>query len=276
MIAALKQKAEEFRAMHRAGKPLVLLNAWDSASARIFEAAGAVAVATTSAGIAFSHGYRDGQKISRDEMLAQVASIVAAVKVPVTADVEGGYGQRPEDAAATARGVIAAGAVGLNLEDGEDDPKQPIADLKRQLEKIAAVREAARASGVPLVLNARTDVFLKQVGEPEQRFAMAQERLAAYRDAGADCVFAPGVREPETIAKLVHELSCPLNILVGPDSPSIPELARMGVARVSVGSSAMRATLGLLQRVAAEVLGAGTYRALENAPSFADVNRMMG
>jgi 2-methylisocitrate lyase-like PEP mutase family enzyme len=271
-----KQKAQAlaFRAMHHGPKVLLLPNIWDVASARIVEEAGFGALATTSAGIAFTLGYPDGQKISREEMLARVARIVRAVKVPVTADVEAGYGSRPEDAAETARGVIESGAVGMNLEDGTDRPGQ-LAELSLQLEKIRAVREVALKSGVLLVLNARTDVYLEQIGAPETRYGETVRRLLAYRDAGADCVFAPGLRDPETISRLVRDVQCPLNILAGPGFPSVPELERLGVARVSLGSAPMRATLGLVRRMAEELKSTGTYGSLEGAPAHADVNRML-
>jgi 2-methylisocitrate lyase-like PEP mutase family enzyme len=268
-------KAEAFRAMHRGPNILILPNAWDVASARIFEEAGIAAIATTSAGIAFTLGYPDGQKISRDEMLSCVSRIATKVKIPVTADVEAGYGDRPEDAALTARGVIEAGAVGLNLEDGTDDPQNPLTDLSLQLEKISAVRDTAQSLGVPLVLNARTDVHLLQVGEPKNRYTEAFKRLAAFRVGGADCLFVPGLRDLPTITQLVRELHHPVNILAGPGSPSIPELQKIGVARVSLGSSAMRATLGLAQKIAQELQTTGSYSSLEGAPSHAEVNRML-
>ena len=267
-----KAKANAFRALHRGPEPLVLANVWDVASARILEEAGFPALATTSAGVAFSLGYPDGQKITRDEMLARVGRIARAVKVPVTADVEAGYGNRPEDAAETAREVIAAGAIGMNLEDGAGPHK--LADLSLQLERIKAVREAALKTGVLLVLNARTDVYLDQVGEPATRYDETVKRLAAYRDAGADCVFAPGLRDSETISRLAKDVKCPLNILAGPGFPSVPDLKKLGVARVSLGSTPMRATLGLLQRMAAELKSTGTYATLDGAPAHADLNRM--
>jgi 2-methylisocitrate lyase-like PEP mutase family enzyme len=268
-------KANAFRILHRGSKILVLPNAWDVASARVFEQAGAAAIATTSAGIAFTLGYPDGQKISRKEMLAAVARIAAKVKLPVTADVEAGYGDRPEDAAETARAVIEAGAVGLNLEDGTDDRGRPLVELSLQLEKISAILEVAKHSGVPLVLNARTDVYLLEAGKPENRFDEAQVRLSAFRDAGADCLFVPGLRDLSTIAKLVNELRYPVNILAGTGSPSIPELQQVGVARVSLGSSPVRATLGLARKIAEEVLTGGTYNALEGAPSHAEINELL-
>jgi 2-methylisocitrate lyase-like PEP mutase family enzyme len=266
-------KANLFRDLHRGPKILVLPNAWDVASARILENAGVAAIATTSAGVAFTLGYPDGQKISRGEMLSVVARIAAKVKIPVTADVEAGYGNRPEDAALTARALIEAGAVGLNLEDRTDDRR--LVDLSLQLEKIAAVRETSRMMGVPLVLNARTDVYLLELGKAESRFAETLNRLIAFREAGADSLFAPGIRDLEVISRLVRELQNPLNILCGPGSPSIPELQRIGVARVSLGSSTMRATLGLVQRMAQELQTTGTYNALEGAPSHAEVNNLL-
>jgi 2-methylisocitrate lyase-like PEP mutase family enzyme len=271
-----KKKTEAFRAMHRAPDVLVLPNAWDVISARIFEEAGFPAIATTSAGIAFTLGYPDGQKISRDEMLAAVSRIAAAVEVPVTADVESGYGDRPEDAAQTALAVIAAGAAGMNLEDAAYHEERALVDLPLQLEKIGAVKETAHTSGVPIVLNARTDVYLLEIGKPESRYEVALKRLSAFRDAGAECLFVPGLRDAETIRRIVSEVRHPVNILAGPGSPSIPELQSLGVARVSLGSSPFRATLGLLRRMAQELRTTGTYRTLEDAPSHADVNRLLG
>ena len=268
-----KRKAQGFRDMHRGGRILVLPNAWDAASARVFELAEFGAIATTSAGIAFSLGYPDGQRISRDEMLAVVRRIASAVKVPVTADVEAGYGDRPEDAALTAREVADAGAVGMNLEDATGDPASPLFDLALQVERVKAVQEAMHGG---IVLNARTDVYLLQLETPEKRYDAALRRLAAYRDAGADCVFVPGLQDRETMGRLVKDLRCPVNILVGPGSPPIPELQKIGVARVTVGSSAMRATLGLVRRMAEELKNSGTYEAFAGAISYADVNRMMG
>ncbi len=274
-IPELKTKAEKFRAMHTGSEVLLLPNAWDVASARIIEDAGFPAIATTSAGVAFSLGYPDGQKISRDEMLAAVARITRAVAVPVTSDVESGYGPRPEDAARTARAVIEAGAIGMNLEDAPGDFAAPLLDLPLQLEKIRAVREAASSSHVPLVLNARTDVYLLQVGDPATRYDETLRRLRAYRDAGADCVFAPGLRDAPTIGRLVSDLRCPVNILAGPGSPSVPELRKLGVARVSLGSGPMRATLGTLRRIANEVKTRGTYQLLADAPTHSEMNKLL-
>jgi 2-methylisocitrate lyase-like PEP mutase family enzyme len=270
-----RTKAEVFRALHGGPRTLLLPNVWDVASARVIQQAGLPALATTSAGVAFSVGYPDGEKIQRAEMLKMVARIASAVTVPVTADVEAGYGPKPEDAALTAEGVIEAGAVGMNLEDGTENPDHPLADLSLQLEKIAAVRETAKRFGVPLVLNARTDVYLLSVGAAESRYDETVRRLSAFRGAGADCVFAPGVKDAATIARLVSDLRCPLNILAGPGSLSVGELEQLGVARVSLGSGPMRATLGLIRRMAEELKSTGTYKSIEDAPSHAQVNRLM-
>jgi len=270
-----QHKAASFLAMHSAETPLLLPNAWDAASARIVEQSGFPAIATTSAGIAFTLGYPDGQKISRPEMLAVVARIARAVNVPVTADVEAGYGKRPEDAAETARAAIAAGAVGMNFEDATGDPSRPLTDLPLQLERVRAIRETAEALKLHLVLNARTDVYLAQVGDPTKRYDEALRRLRAYREGGADCVFVPGLRDAPTIGRIAADLGCPVNILGGPGAPPVAELAAMGVKRISLGSGPMRAAIGILRQIAREIKATGTYRALEHAPSHAEMNELM-
>jgi 2-methylisocitrate lyase-like PEP mutase family enzyme len=270
-----KKRAEIFRVMHTGPGAVLLPNVWDAASARIIEEAGFPAIATTSAGIAFAQGFPDGQKIPPGRMMTAVASIAAAVRVPVTADVEAGYGQRPEDASRTARNVIDAGAVGMNFEDANGDADHPLIELALQLERIRAIRETADKLEVPLVLNARTDVYLLQIGEPTKRYDEAVRRLAAFRDAGADCVFVPGIREAETIGRMVADLGCPVNILAVPGAPSVPELVKLGVKRISLGSGPMRASLGFLRRLAEEVKIAGTYNLMEGAPSHAEMNQLM-
>ena len=271
-----RRKAEALRALHSAAEPLVLVNVWDLASARIIEAAGFPAIATSSAGIAFARGFPDGQKIHPDLMMSAIAQIAKAVNVPVTADVEAGYGEAAERAARTARNVIFGGAVGMNLEDATGDLEHPLADLSLQLERIRAVRETAEKYDVALVLNARTDVYLLQVGESGKRYDETLRRLRAYREAGADCVFAPGLRDAPTIGRLVQDLSCPVNILAVPGAPPVAELAALGVKRISLGSGPMRSSLGHLRRVAEEVKNAGTYELLEGAPSYAEMNALMG
>jgi 2-methylisocitrate lyase-like PEP mutase family enzyme len=271
-----RKKADALRALHSGPEALVLVNVWDAGSARIIEDLGFPAIATTSAGMAFSKGLPDGQKISSERMMAAVAEIAQAVNVPVTADAEAGYGDGPEHAAETARNVIMAGAVGMNFEDATGRAEQPLADLELQVERIRAIRERAAELRVPLVLNARTDVYLSQVGDPAKRYDEAIKRLQAYRDAGADCVFVPGIRDPETIRRLFSDLRCPLNILAGPGSPSVAELTALGVKRISLGSGPMRAALGTLRRLGQEVRADGTYSNISAAPSHAEMNQLMG
>jgi 2-methylisocitrate lyase-like PEP mutase family enzyme len=269
-------KAIQFRQLHRGPRALVLPNAWDVASARIFEDAGFSAIATTSAGIAFSLGYPDGQRIPREEMLARIGRIARAIHVPVTADIEAGYGSSAEAAAATTLELIQAGAVGMNLEDASGNPDEPLIDLQLAVEKIKAARAAAAQLHVEIVVNARTDVYLLPGGDPDADYSEALRRLVAYREAGADCVFAPGLKDADTIGRLVQAVNCPLNILAGPGTPSIPELEKLGVARVSLGSGPMRATLGLLRRAAVELRSSGTYSAMEGAVPYAEVNKLLG
>lgn len=270
-----KSLAESFRRLHHGPNILVLANCWDVASARVLEAEGAPAIATSSAGVAYTLGYPDGQRISRDEMLAVVARVAKAVKVPVTADVESGYGPRPEDAARTAQAVIAAGAVGMNLEDSTEESDTALIEVSLAVEKIRAVREAGSRAGVPLVINARTDVYLNQVGAPDSRYDHALRRAAAFRDAGADCIFLPGVREPELITRFVKDLKFPINILAGPGFPIIADLQRLGVARVSLGSKPMLAGLGLLRRLVNELRQKGTYTSLEGAVTYAEMQKLL-
>jgi 2-methylisocitrate lyase-like PEP mutase family enzyme len=273
--ATQAELARQFLALHDVRKTLVLPNAWDAASARIFEEAGFPALGTSSAGVAFALGYPDGQKISRSEMLAVVHRIAEAVGIPVTADMESGYGAKPEDAAQTAREVLAAGAVGMNLEDLADGRHDALADLNLQKERIRAVVETSVRAGVPFVLNARTDVFLAGIGAPETRLARTIERLNAYRDAGAQCLFAPGVKDKETIAQLVSGVHGPLNILAIIGTPPVADLEKLGVARVSVGSGPMRATLGLTARIARQLREEGSYSLMtDGAMTYVDANHL--
>jgi 2-methylisocitrate lyase-like PEP mutase family enzyme len=275
MKPAQAELGRKFLELHRGPKILALPNAWDAASARIFEEAGFPAIGTSSAGVAFSLGYPDGQNISREEMLGVVRRIVETVDVPVTADVEAGFGTSPEEVADTARAVIAAGAVGMNLEDGIDGKPEFIADLGRQKETIRAVLEAATSTGVPFVLNARTDIFLNGIGPLDTRLARAFDRLNAYREAGAQSLFAPGVKDRETIAELVRGVAGPLNILATTWTPPVAELQELGVARLSIGSGPMRASLAFLSRLARELHEDGVFTMMTEATiPYADLNRL--
>src|ERR1700722_19540071 len=254
-------KAENLRQLHHGPKILVLPNAWDAASARIFEDTGFPAIATTSAGVAFAPGYPDGQFIPREEMLAAVKKIASRVRVPVTADLESGY----EDVAKTAMSAIEAGAVGLNIED-MNHAGRGLFSKTEQVEKIKTVRRVGDSLGVRLVINARTDQYLAEIGEPATRFESACERLRAYIEAGADCVFAPGVTDEATIARLVGTLKFPLNVLAQAPSPSVARLQALGVARVSTGAGIARAAMGVTQRAARELRDHGTYPKMIQSP----------
>jgi len=271
------RKAEQLRKLHKGPRILILANAWDVISARIVEDAGFPAVATTSAGVAAVLGYPDGQRVPQREVLEFVARIARAVSVPVTADMESGYGTSPADMAEMARALVGTGAVGLNLEDVTGDDEGSHVEIGLQTEKIAAVREASAAAGVPLVINARTDVYLMPIGPEETRFERTVERLRAYRKAGADCVFAPGIRDKETIGKLLRAVDGPLNILLQPGGPSVADLEKLGVARASIGSGTMRAALGTARKFAKAL---SEYRDhaefMKDAVPYDEVNRLLG
>ena len=275
--ATQAQKASLLKRLHHGPKILVLANAWDVISARIVEEIGFPAIATTSAGVAATLGYPDGQRVSCDEMLNVVGRIARAVQVPVTADMEAGYGTTPADMAETARALIDAGAVGLNLEDMTGDGPSSQVELGLQLEKISAIREASAAARVPLVINARTDIYLTPIGPAETRFDRTVERLRAYARAGADCVFAPAVKDPETIERLAKVVGAPLNILLLPGGPNLNELERLGAARASIGSGLMRTTLGTARSLAKAMFERRDTEAMfAEAVPYAEVNRLLG
>lgn len=259
---AQQGSATQFRQWHQQPPILVLPNAWDAASARVFEQIGFRAVATTSSGIAAAYGYPDGEHMSRDQMIEAVRRIVAAVACPVTADIEAGYGDTVEAKLDTIRQVVVAGAVGINIEDsakgGSGAPE--LVDVTAQAALIRAIRAATSSEwGVPLVINARVDVYLHGVGDADERLDETVRRATAYREAGADCVFPIGLSDGPTIGKLVHAVGCPLNILASSQTPTIAELAGMGVARVSFGGGLMRVALGAVRRIADELVQQGTF-----------------
>ena len=268
--------ARTFRGLH-AGRPLLLANVWDAGSARVAEEAGAAAIATTSAGVAWAHGHRDGQGLDLDAAVAAVREVVRAVRVPVTADIESGYGTgTPADVAAAVDAVLAAGAVGINLEDSPGRDGGPLLAAGEQAARIRAARAAAEARGVDLFVNVRTDVYLTGVGEPDGRFGETVRRAAVYVAAGADGVFVPGVRDAETLGRLVAAIPVPLNVLGGPGAPDVAALAALGVARVSLGPFVALAALGLVRRAVREMLDSGTYGALGDAPTSAEANALFG
>ena len=268
-----KAKARSFRALHDAGV-LVLPNAWDAGSAVLIAQAGAQAIATTSGGIAWSAGQPDGQRLTRAEMTEHVRRIVTAVDLPVTADVEGGYGSGPEDVAATVEAVVPVGAVGLNLEDSRA-PGGPLFDPVAQAERLRAARSAADRAGLPeLLINARTDVFLFGIGAAEGRLADVLLRSSVYAEAGADSLFVPGLVDLEVLASLVQASPLPVNVMAGPGAPTVAEFESAGVRRVSVGTGISQAAYSVAQRAATELLTKGTYTELEGALDFGKINGM--
>lgn len=275
MTVDLAARAATLLELHRPGRPLVLVNAWDAGSARVVAGAGAAAIATGSAGVAFALGRPDGERLGREEMLGVVRSVASAVAIPVTADMEAGYAATPEGVAGTVARVLEAGAVGVNLEDVDPaGAHDALVGLDDQLARLRAARERADHEGVHLVVNARCDVYLARVGAAEARLATAVERGNAYLEAGADCVFVPAVTDAPTIAALVAGIHGPVNVLATPGSPPVAELAGLGVARISLGSWPARAAITLLSRIAREVLEDGTYDALGGALTYPEAQRL--
>jgi 2-methylisocitrate lyase-like PEP mutase family enzyme len=270
-VSGLEERAAELLALHHADDPLVLANAWDPASAAVIAAAGATVIATSSAGVAWTLGYADGEAIERDEMIAAVARIVRVVDVPVTADLERGYG----DVGATVEAAVGVGAVGANIEDSTAGRELVASDT--QTARLRAGRDAAVAAGVPsFVLNARTDVFLRQIGEPEGRLDETKRRAGEYAAAGASCLFVPGLLDLEALEELAAASPIPISVLARPDGPTVAELAATGVRRVSIGPAVSEAVYGLARRAAAELLQSGTYESLTPAIGFPELQSLLG
>jgi 2-methylisocitrate lyase-like PEP mutase family enzyme len=268
------QKAERLRALHRGREPLLLINAWDAVSARIVEQLGYPAVASTSAGVAWTQGFADGQHISREHMLQCVKTIAHAVSVPVSADLEAAYGETVEDASSTARGAIEAGAVGLNIEDGQEG-RGSLVPLERATARIAVMRHTAALLGVELVINARTDGFLAEIGSDDAwRLEESVRRGNAFLAAGADSVFVPGVADEATIAALVARINGPLNVLATSRTPPLSRLKSLGVARVSLGSGAAGYVLAKFREAAEHLRQGSGFAFLAERISHADTNAL--
>ena len=269
ITGTLTDKAAAFLALHT-GPGFVLPNAWDAGSARILEQVGFPAIATTSAGIAWSCGVPDGGALDRDSMLEHVARIVAAVGVPVTADLEAGYGDTPDDVGRTVARAVEIGAVGANLEDAG---KSGLFGIDEAVDRIAAARAAAPSSS--FVLNARTDTYF--AGSSGDVFAQTVQRAVRYLEAGADCVFVPGVVEQDTIGRLAAAIPGPLNVVAGlVNTFDAPTLFSLGVKRVSLGGSLARAALSTLERAGRELHGSGTLGFLDGAIGYTDLQRRFG
>lgn len=250
----LAAKAQRFLELHDSGS-FVIPNAWDAASAALMAAGGAQAIATTSSGISWSHGLPDGEGLSREANLAVVARMTRTVDVPVTADLEAGYGSAPSDVADTIAAAIDAGAVGANLEDTPGANGESLRSIELESARLAAAREVADRAGIPFVINARTDVYLFEVGDPADREAMVVERADAFAAAGARSLFVPGLLDLEVVARLSKRCALPLNLLLLPGrSPSIAEYARVGARRISIGGAIASASYALARRAVEELL----------------------
>lgn len=247
--------ADLFHDLHADGI-LVLTNAWDVASAVIAQDAGAKAVATTSAAVAWAYGLPDGNQMSAGPVTDLAGRIVQAVDVPVSVDFEGGFAEDLDDLAGNIRDLVATGVVGINLEDTTPAGIRPV---EEQAARIVAVRAAAEDAGVRLFINARTDIYLWGIGEEDGRFDETVRRSAAYLEAGASGIFVPGVADLAVVERLVTAIEAPVNMLVGSGSPTVKELAEVGVRRVSAGSAAASAAYGQYRRAVEELAGAGTY-----------------
>lgn len=267
-------KARRFRAMHDRSRVLVLPNAWDAGGARLFARMGFPAVATTSGGVSWSLGHADGEHASLDEVVGAVARIARTVDVPVTADMEAGFGDTPEAVAQSMRAVIEAGAVGVNLEDGLHAPGA-LRQLDEAAERIRAARAAADASGVPLVINARTDAWLLGHGASDaDRFDETVRRARAFLAAGADCIFPIGLVDVALLKALVEAIDAPVNVAARPGLADVAELGRIGVARVSTATRFATVALSAVQAAARDVLDNGRFDALASTLSHGDVQRM--
>jgi 2-methylisocitrate lyase-like PEP mutase family enzyme len=273
--AGQRRQAEAFLALHRGPRILLLGSVWDVASAVVFERAGFAALGTSSAGVAYAHGYPDDEGMPREAMIEAVRAIAARVAIPVSADMLTGYGDTPEAVAETCRLVLDAGAIGVNIEDSAAGGEKALADLPLQCEKLRAVRAMAQAYGVPLVVNARTDSYWLKLADTATSLRESIARANRYREAGADCLFVPGALDPATIGTLVREIDGPVNILAMPGCPPVAELEQLGVRRVSEGSGPARAALKTAQKIAGELLERGTYASYhDSAVSYPDANRL--
>lgn len=270
------RKAQTFRSMHDRANVLVLPNAWDAVTARIFARLGFAAIATTSGGIAWSLGYPDGEHAPLNEVVAAVERIVRVVDLPVTVDLEAGYGVTPQAVGDAVRAIIDAGAIGLNLEDGLHAPGA-LRELAAAVERLRAAREAGTAAGVPIVINARTDTYLLEYGASGgERFDETVRRGKAYLAAGADCVYPIGLGEPAAIGALVKALDAPINIAARPGVPGVQELARLGVARVSTATRFATLAMSTVEEAARELLKSGRFDCLKSSLTHPDLQRRFG
>jgi 2-methylisocitrate lyase-like PEP mutase family enzyme len=266
----MTDRAKQFHGLHRADRALVLANAWDAASARLIEARGAKAIATTSAGLAWSRGYPDGDAIPLRHLAAAVEDVVRVVSVPVTVDMEGGYSSDPAAVGENVAAVVGAGAVGINIEDGQGSVDLLCA-------KIDHAKKAAARSGVDVFVNARTDVLLRGLVPKERAVEEAILRARRYRDAGCDGFFVPLLAEPAAIRAVVGGTPLPVNVMVLPNLPPVAELAALGVRRVSAGAAISIAAYSVTARAATRLFEDGLYDAMfeASATSYGELNALL-
>lgn len=265
--------AHAFRRMHDRKQVLLLPNCWDAGSARLFVRRGFAAIATTSAGVAWSLGYADGEQAPLAEVLVAIARITRVAGVPVTADIETGYGEAPADVASTVQRVIAAGAVGINIEDGRPG-HGPLRDAADASARVRAARAAADASGVPIVINARVDHWMHPAADPAARLADAIDRAQAYLAAGADCIYPIGLGDPAMLAALVQAIDAPVNVAAGAGMPDLAELARLGIARVSTATRLATLALAAVDRAVGVMLASGNFDGLAADFTYADAQHL--
>lgn len=260
-LAETQQQAETLHRLHAAGKPLVLTNAWDAVSARVIEEAGASAIATTSAGMAWSLGYADGERLPAEELLTACARIRRVVRLPLTVDLERGYGRNVEEVVHLVRALIALGVAGINIEDGrEDGHLLPPEDL---CARIVGIRALAAQSGVRLFVNARSDSYFAAKLDPAVRFEEALQRARRFAEAGADGIFIPGMDRIEDIGRFARAITLPFNVYAGYGGvPTVAALAAAGVRRVSLGCGPLQSALALIRRIAKEALSGGRIDAM--------------
>ncbi|OGU61526.1 MAG: hypothetical protein A2V66_00455 [Ignavibacteria bacterium RBG_13_36_8] len=274
-----RKKAEEFLELHNDPHILLLPNAWDVVTTKMYERFGFEAIGTTSAGIAATLGYPDGQQMTLEENLSVVERIVKNTILPVSADIESGYSITVEGAVKTAEAVLDIGAVGINLEDSTGNEENPFFEISEVVERIKAIRSIAKTNGIHLVINLRTDVYMLGKASHAENFKHTVERANIYREAGADCIFVPDMGDfnEQIIAQLVKEINAPLNIIAGGNIPPIQKLEEIGVARVSFGPRPMRAMLSFLCKMQKELLEKGTYDFMTtDTMSYDEVNTILG
>lgn len=273
MHTAQVERANTFRRLHDRRNVLLLPNAWDAGSARLFAQLGFAAIATTSAGVAWSLGYADGERAPLAEVVAATARIVRAVRLPVSADIEAGYGETTAAVARNVRTFIDAGVVGINLEDGLHH--RTLRGVDDAAQRIESARAAAEAAGVALLINARTDAWLIDGGtDADARFDDSVRRARRYLAAGADCIYPIGLAEPDIIAAFIQAIDAPVNIGARPGLPDMAGLARLGVARVSTATRLATLALSAVRDAATHLLADGRFEGLAAPFGHADAQRL--